>query len=151
MDPDQFLAGITPSAKRSKLTPYRSDIAKLRNSGCSLQQICDYLSHQNVSIKPSGLAKFLSKKQPLASAAIPIASQPVSPKNPITAPSVSTTSDQSDASAENTSDDIKSIEQLKAEFPTMPRMRLVRKYSAQFDRPIKNRFLEKSASPEPKK
>jgi hypothetical protein len=146
MDPDQFLAGITPSAKRTKLTPHSSDIAKLRDAGCSLQQICDYLSHLNVSIKPSGLAKFISKGLS-ASSSLPakqLAAQTSSSIKPITSPTTSDTPPQTNEKPDTSSDDIKTIEQLRAEFPTMPRMQLVRKYSAQYDRPIKNRFLEPS-------
>jgi hypothetical protein len=59
---DQFLKTVAPAAKRSRLMPYTVHIKKLRDDGCSLKQVCQFLSGQDVSVSIPGLWKFINKQ-----------------------------------------------------------------------------------------
>lgn len=59
---DQFLKTVTPAAKRSRLMPYENQIKKLREDGCSLRQICQFLSGLGITVSIPGLWKFINKQ-----------------------------------------------------------------------------------------
>ena len=61
MTPTEFLEGIEPAARRSKLLPWLADIRTLRTAGCSIAQIRDYLATHDVAIGLSTLAAFVAK------------------------------------------------------------------------------------------
>lgn len=60
---DEFLQTITPGAQRSRLTPFWNDITKLRDSGCTLAQVCEFLAANGVPISKAGLSKFIKRRQ----------------------------------------------------------------------------------------
>jgi len=62
MNADEFLMQVTPAAPRSRLTPHGNDIIKLRDKGCSLEQVCQFLAANGVQITVAGLSKFLRKQ-----------------------------------------------------------------------------------------
>jgi hypothetical protein len=62
MNADEFLKQVTPAAQRSRLAPYGNDIAKLRDKGCSLEQVCQFLAANGVQITIAGLSKYLRKQ-----------------------------------------------------------------------------------------
>ncbi len=44
MDANEFLKKVTPAGQRSRLAPFWNDITKLRQSGCTLEQVCEFLA-----------------------------------------------------------------------------------------------------------
>ena len=71
-----FLKQVTPASRRSKLAPWAAEIKLLREAGCSLAQVRDFLAHNDVSVAVSTLNAFigrhLHKVQP---AAVTVASE----------------------------------------------------------------------------
>lgn len=61
-DVEQFLQAVIPAGKRSRLLPYTTQIERLREDGCSLKQICQFLSEQGVVVSAPGLWKFLKNR-----------------------------------------------------------------------------------------
>lgn len=59
MDADEFLKKITPAGKRSRLAPFWNDISKLRQSGCTLGQVCQFLAANQVQMSIGGLSKYI--------------------------------------------------------------------------------------------
>ena len=62
MDALAFLNTVTP-AKRSHLAPFWNDVVMLRNSGCSLKQVCAFLAVNNVTMSVAGLSKYIKRQE----------------------------------------------------------------------------------------
>ena len=60
---DEFLQTVTPGAQRSRLAPFWNDITKLRESGCTLAQVCEFLAVNGVPISKAGLSKYIKRRQ----------------------------------------------------------------------------------------
>lgn len=63
MDANEFLRNVTPAVKRSRLVPYWEDIAKLRASNCTLDQVCGFLRKNGVHISIAGLSKYIRSRE----------------------------------------------------------------------------------------
>lgn len=63
MDANEFLRNVTPAVKRSRLVPYWEDIAKLRASNCTLDQVCGFLRKNGVHISIAGLSKYIKRRE----------------------------------------------------------------------------------------
>ena len=63
MDASEFLKKITPAGKRSRLAPYWEDIQKLRLSGCTLEQVCEFLAANGVQMSIAGLSKYIKRRE----------------------------------------------------------------------------------------
>lgn len=63
MDANEFLKNVTPAVKRSRLVPYWEDIAKLRASNCTLDQVCGFLRENGVQISIAGLSKYIKRRE----------------------------------------------------------------------------------------
>ena len=63
MDVDEFLRRVTPAAQRSRLAPFWGDINKLRDSGCTLGQVCEFLAANEVQISIAGLSKYIKRRE----------------------------------------------------------------------------------------
>lgn len=62
MDADEFLKKVTPAAQRSRLAPFWNDITKLRENGCTLEQVCEFLAANGVQISIAGLSKYIKRR-----------------------------------------------------------------------------------------
>ncbi|MGA4422894.1 hypothetical protein ACI2UY_22400 [Ralstonia nicotianae] len=130
MTPTEFLEGIKPAARRSKLLPWLGDILTLRTAGCSIAQIRDYLAANDVAIGLSTLAAFVAKHAKgaetaaTARPATAIEPKPVSTQAPIN-------SVQKDAP---TAESHKSTEQLAKENPTLSRRAILDLHVRQFQK-----------------
>jgi hypothetical protein len=76
MDIDEFAKTQKPVGNRSKLEPFRTQIAELKSMNYSQQQIVEFLQLNGVTVSLNGLRLFLAKinKQPAppqSSTAIP--------------------------------------------------------------------------------
>ena len=69
MDANEFLKKVTPAVKRSRLAPFWEDIKKLRMSGCTLEQVCEFLSINGVQMSIAGLSKYIKRREEKASSA----------------------------------------------------------------------------------
>ena len=69
MDASEFLKKITPAAKRSRLAPFWEDIKKLRQSGCTLEQVCEFLAANGVQMSIAGLSKYIKRREEKSSSA----------------------------------------------------------------------------------
>jgi hypothetical protein len=63
VDANEFLKKVTPAAQRSRLAPFWSDITKLRGSGCTLEQVCEFLAANGVQISIAGLSKYIKRRE----------------------------------------------------------------------------------------
>lgn len=63
MDAEEFLKQVNPAVRRSKLAPYLEDIRKLRGSGCTLEQVCEFLSSNGVTVSVAGLSSYLLRQE----------------------------------------------------------------------------------------
>lgn len=63
MDANEFLRNVTPAVKRSRLVSYWEDIAKLRASNCTLDQVCGFLRENDVHISIAGLSKYIKRRE----------------------------------------------------------------------------------------
>ena len=121
-----FLKQVTPASKRSKLSPWAAEIKLLREAGCSLAQVRDFLAHNDVSVAVSTLNAFigrhLHKVQP---AAVTVASEV--PATTIS-PEPEAGSPQSVASPIQ----FKTTKQLTAENPMLSKAEIRDLYARQF-------------------
>lgn len=62
MKADEFLKQVQPASKQSRLTPYLDDLKKLREAGCTLKQVQDFLKRNDVIISVGGLAAYLQRQ-----------------------------------------------------------------------------------------
>lgn len=62
MNANEFLRKVTPAAKRSRLTPYWDEVVKLRDSHCTLGQVCCFLQENGVQISIAGLSKYIKRR-----------------------------------------------------------------------------------------
>lgn len=63
MDANEFLKKVKPAAQRSKVAPFWNDITKLRESGCTLEQVCEFLAANGVQISIAGLSKYIKRRE----------------------------------------------------------------------------------------
>lgn len=63
MDALEFLSKVTPGKQHSRLTPFLADITMLRQHGCTLEQVCEFLATNNVQISVAGLSKFIKRRE----------------------------------------------------------------------------------------
>lgn len=63
MDALEFLSKVTPGKQHSRLTPFLADITLLRQHGCTLEQVCEFLATNNVQISIAGLSKFIKRRE----------------------------------------------------------------------------------------
>jgi DNA-binding transcriptional MerR regulator len=150
VDAKQYLARVDLTAQRSSLTPYHADILELREAGCTLAQITEFLRLNNVSITFSSVARYLRKHADAAQARAKSSCALAEPP-PVSAHGQLGPSTQSAQAA--SIGEIKAIEQLRAENPTTPAMQLAKMYAQQYDRPaitaegiaeLKRRFPQRS-------
>ncbi|HKR42616.1 MAG TPA: hypothetical protein VJU59_23575 [Paraburkholderia sp.] len=140
MNAKEYLTRITPAAQRSSLSPYHADILELRAAGCTLAQITEFLRLNNVNVTWSAVGRYLRKHNDAAGASCapadasgePAGNQPSRPAGSSdTAASVATSSNPTGKEPPG----FKSVDELRAEHPTMPRSQLNRLYAQQYDRP----------------
>lgn len=62
MNMDEFKKMVKPAGKRSRLEPFRDQIFELKAQGYTDNQVCDYLSSNNITISRQSLYKFVNKK-----------------------------------------------------------------------------------------
>jgi len=63
MDVEKFLATVEKKGgKRSRLEPFISDIMKLREENCSLNQVREYLQLNGIEISVAGLSAYIQRK-----------------------------------------------------------------------------------------
>ena len=60
---DEFKKNHLPSQKKSKLMPFFEDIKSLKESGYSLDKICEYLQLNDVSVSRSGLHQYIKRRE----------------------------------------------------------------------------------------
>lgn len=63
MDANEFLKKVKPAAQRSRVAPFWNDITKLRGSGCTLEQVCEFLAANGVQISIAGLSKYIKRRE----------------------------------------------------------------------------------------
>lgn len=63
MDAQEFLSRVTPGKQQSRLTPFLADITMLRQHGCTLEQVCEFLAANKVQISIAGLSKFIKRRE----------------------------------------------------------------------------------------
>ncbi|ARU33023.1 hypothetical protein CAP31_14680 (plasmid) [Sulfuriferula sp. AH1] len=63
MDANEFLKKVTPAGQRSRLVPFWNDITKLRQSGCTLEQVCEFLAANGVQMSIAGLSKYIKRRE----------------------------------------------------------------------------------------
>ena len=63
MDALEFLSKVTPGKQHSRLTPFLADITLMRQHGCTLEQVCEFLATNNVQISVAGLSKFIKRRE----------------------------------------------------------------------------------------
>lgn len=63
MNADEFLKTVTPARPRSRLAPYWGDILKLREHGCTLEQVRQFLAANQVQISVGGLAQYIRRQE----------------------------------------------------------------------------------------
>lgn len=63
MDANEFLKKVTPAAQRSRLAPFWNDITQLRDSNCTLEQVCEFLAANGVQISIAGLSKYIKRRE----------------------------------------------------------------------------------------
>jgi len=138
MNADEFLNQITPAARRSKLSPLRADIQKLRTAGCSLKQVQAFLLANEVVISLSGLAKFVTAQQALSEEIEPTLARPYSDDRSI---SLSEPGPKPTNTIGNTA--IKSIAEITADHPGLSKKAILDTYARQFTSDRKNSVAQK--------
>ena len=63
MDVLEFLSKVTPGKQHSRLAPFLADITLLRQHGCTLEQVCEFLATNDVQISIAGLSKFIKRRE----------------------------------------------------------------------------------------
>lgn len=62
MNAEEFLKQVRPAGRRSRLVPFMADIRKLRQHGCTLEQVCEFLAANQVHITVAGLSAYLRRQ-----------------------------------------------------------------------------------------
>ena len=65
MQVEEFIKQVKKQPRKqreSKLTPWREDLEKLVKAGCSVRQIGEFLTQNNVTIGLLSISNFLSKE-----------------------------------------------------------------------------------------
>ncbi|MDE2600437.1 MAG: hypothetical protein KGL40_12525 [Rhodocyclaceae bacterium] len=62
MDADAFLKQVRPGSQRSRLAPFLVEIRKLRDAGCTLEQVVEFLAKNGVTITVAGLSVYLLRQ-----------------------------------------------------------------------------------------
>ena len=141
MNAKEYLTRITPAAQRSSLSPYHADILELRAAGCTLAQITEFLRLNNVNVTWSAVGRYLRKHTDAAGTSCPPADasgEPAGNQTSRHAGSSDTPAPVAATSPVPTGREppgFKSVDELRAEHPTMPRSQLNRLYAQQYDRP----------------
>ena len=84
MDALEFLSRVTPRKQHSRLDPFLADITLLRQRGCTLEQVCEFLAVNNVQISIAGLSKFIKRREEEPGAPHREAGATTSPATPAT-------------------------------------------------------------------
>lgn len=91
MDIEEFEKRVKPSAKRSRLEPFRSQIFELKAKGYADWQVRDWLAENGLEVSRQAVQQFIKKgnqgplahtasnKETTAIPAIPATSQPTAP------------------------------------------------------------------------
>lgn len=131
-----FLKQVTPASQRSKLSPWAAEIKLLREAGCSLAQVRDFLAHNGVSVAVSTLNAFIGRhlhkvKPAPATVAVGVPAAPTSqaPETNAPPPSVSPVP-------------FKSTKQLTAENPMLSKAEIRDLYARQFQAEPPNPLAE---------
>lgn len=53
MDADAFLQQVRPGSQRSRLAPFLAEIRKLRDAGCTLEQVVEFLAKNGYMDAPN--------------------------------------------------------------------------------------------------
>lgn len=63
MNADDFLKQVQPGVRRSRLAPYVADIRKLRDSGCTWDQVRMFLQKNGVSVSIAALSDYMRRQE----------------------------------------------------------------------------------------
>ena len=63
MDIEEFAKGVQPRKRRSKLLPFREEIAVLKSQGYTYPQIRDWLALNNIEVSSQMVQKFVSQQE----------------------------------------------------------------------------------------
>ena len=63
MDAEEFLKKVAPLGSRSRMAPYWGDIVKLREHGCTLDQVCAFLAANQVKVTKAGLSQYIRRRE----------------------------------------------------------------------------------------
>lgn len=63
MNADEFLKRVQPGVRRSRLAPYVADIRKLRESGCTWDQVRMFLQENGVSVSIAALSEYMRRQE----------------------------------------------------------------------------------------
>ena len=77
MKAEDFQAEHEPKRRRSRLAPYLGDIRELRNDGCTLEQIREFLAFNKITISIRGLTAYLRRQDKNPPSSIQTAQKPV--------------------------------------------------------------------------
>lgn len=61
MDIEEFEKRMKPSAKRSRLEPFRAQILELKAKGYANWQVCEWLAANEVKVSQEAVRKFIAK------------------------------------------------------------------------------------------
>ena len=61
MDADEYLKQVLPAGRQSRLAPFHADLLKLRDAGCTLEQLQDFLARNQVTMSIKGIAAYLQR------------------------------------------------------------------------------------------
>jgi hypothetical protein len=61
MTADEFLAQIQPARRRSKLEPWLADLVRLRQAGCTFDQLRQFLAQNQIHISRAAIAAYLAR------------------------------------------------------------------------------------------
>ncbi len=96
MDIEEFEKRMKPSAKRSRLEPFRAQILELKAKGYANWQVCEWLATNGVKVSQEAVRKFIAKGDkgarvhalPASDAPTATAAQGQPPQPPAAAPRV---------------------------------------------------------------
>ncbi|MDR6495203.1 putative membrane protein [Paraburkholderia terricola] len=149
MNADDYLKSIKPAAQRSALAPFHADVLKLRAAGCTLNQISDFLRMHGVAVTLSTIAKYLRKQipsrdpattEPAAATGAQRVPAPAAPARTAVSPDPVSSSPQEapdtrERAPSREPPGFKSVEQLRAENPTLPAIQITKMYAQQYAGP----------------
>jgi len=71
VDANEFLKKVTRAGSVARLAPFWNDITKLRQSGCTLEQVCEFLAANGVQMSIAGLSKYIKRREEKGEQATP--------------------------------------------------------------------------------